>query len=270
MGILFFVLSKTIGVMLMPTNFLVLLGLLGVILLATRFVWLGRKLLVVSILMLAICAFSPLGSLLMYPLENRFAPWDAARGAPDGIIVLGGPIDPELSISHDTPVIRWAPDRIVVTAELARKYPNARIVFTGGSANLVFNDAREADFAIEIFEALGIDKSRLTSERQSRNTYENAAFSKALAAPKPGERWLLVTSAYHMPRAVGLFRKVGFAVEPYPVDWRVGRAGDIFSFSMAGGEGLMQTDTAMREWIGLLAYRLAGRTDALFPGPDQH
>jgi uncharacterized SAM-binding protein YcdF (DUF218 family) len=261
-------LSKTLGVMLLPTNLLVLLGLLGVILLATRFVALGRTLLVVSILMLAICGFSPLGNILLYPLENRFPPWDAARGAPDGIIVLGGPIDPELSTAHDTPVIRWAPDRIVVAAELAHKYPNARVVFTGGSGNLVFNDAREADFAIEVFEALGIDKSRLTSERRSRNTYENAAFSKVLAAPKPGERWLLVTSAYHMPRAVGLFRKAGFAVEPYPVDWRIGRAADIFSFSLAAGEGLVQTDTAMREWIGLLAYRLVGRTDALFPGPD--
>jgi uncharacterized SAM-binding protein YcdF (DUF218 family) len=269
MGILFFVLSKTLGVMLLPTNLLVLLGLLGVILLATRFVSLGRKLLVVSILMLAICGFSPLGNLLLYPLENRFPPWDAAHGAPDGIIVLGGPIDPDLSAAHDTPVISSAPDRIVVAAELARKYPNARIVFTGGSADLISRDAKEADFAIEIFEALGIDKSRLLAEQRSRNTYENAAFSKAIVAPKPDERWLLITSAYHMPRAIGLFRKVGFSVEPYPVDWRVGAGADIFAPSQAD-VGLARTDLAMREWIGLLAYRLAGRTDALFPGPDRH
>jgi uncharacterized SAM-binding protein YcdF (DUF218 family) len=266
--ILFFVLSKTLGVALMPTNFLVLLGTLGVILLATRFAWLGRKLLIVSVLMLAICGFSPLGNLLLYSLEKRFPPWDAARGAPDGIIVLGGPIDPDLSVVHDTPVIRWAPDRIVATAELARKYPAARVVFTGGSANLISNEAKEADFAAAIFEALGIDKTRLVMERRSRNTYENAVFSKAIVAPKPGERWLLVTSAYHMPRAVGLFRKVGFSVEPYPVDWRVGAGVDVFAFSQAAGDGLGRTDIAMREWIGLLAYRLAGRTDALFPGPE--
>jgi uncharacterized SAM-binding protein YcdF (DUF218 family) len=269
MDILFFVLSKTLGVMLLPTNLLVLLSLLGVILLATRFVSLGRKLLVVSILMLAICGFSPLGNLLLYPLENRFPPWDAAHGAPDGIIVLGGPIDPDLSAAHDTPVISSAPDRIVVAAELARKYPNARIVFTGGSADLISRDAKEANFAIEIFEALGIDKSHLLAEQRSRNTYENAAFSKAIVAPKPGERWLLITSAYHMPRAIGLFRKVGFSVEPYPVDWRVGAGADIFAPSQAD-VGLARTDLAMREWIGLLAYRLAGRTDALFPGPDRH
>jgi len=266
---LFFVLSKTLGIVLLPTNLLVLLGILGVILLATRFAPLGRKFLIASMLVLAICGFLPLGNLLLYPLENRFPPWDASRGAPDGIIVLGGPIDPDLSIAHDMPVIRWAPDRIVAAAELARKYPGARILFTGGSASLISNEAKEADFAAEIFEALGIDKTRLILERRSRNTYENAAFSSALAAPKPGERWLLVTSAYHMPRAVGLFRKVGFAVEPYPVDWRVGGAADIFSFALAAGDGFAQTDTAIREWMGLLAYRLAGRTDALFPGPDQ-
>ena len=268
--LLFFVLSKTLGVMLLPTNLLLLLGLLGVILLATRFAALGRALLVASILLLAICGFSPLGNLLLYPLENRFPPWDAAaQGAPDGIIVLGGPIDPDLSMAHNTPVISSAPDRIVVAAELARKYPKARILFSGGSADLISPDAKEADFAIEIFEALGIDKARMMVERRSRNTYENAAFSMDVVAPKAGERWLLITSAYHMPRAVGLFRKVGFAVEPYPVDWRLGAGADLFAPSQAD-IGLARTDLAMREWIGLLAYRLAGRTDALFPGPDQH
>jgi uncharacterized SAM-binding protein YcdF (DUF218 family) len=181
--------------------------------------------------------------------------------------VLGGPIDADLSVAHGTPVIRSEPDRIVAAAELARKYPNARIVFTGGSPNLISNDAREADFAVEIFERLGIDKTRLIVERRSRNTYENAAFSKALVGPKPGERWLLVTSAFHMPRAVGLFRKAGFAIEPYPVDWRVGEGADVLAFSQAA-IGLARTDIAMREWIGLLAYWLAGRTDALFPRPE--
>ena len=113
----------------------------------------------------------------------------------------------------------------LAAAALARRFPNARVVFSGGSANLISNDAREADFAGAIFESLGVDKSRLIMERESRNTQENAEFSKALVKPKEGERWVLVTSAFHMPRSVGLFRKAGFAVEPYPVDWRVGGRG---------------------------------------------
>ena len=261
---LFFALSKTLGIAVLPTNLLIELGIVGAVLLATRFAAFGRKLMAASILLLAICVFSPLGTLLLYPLESRFPPWDSARGGPDGIIVLGGPIDADISAAHATPVVRNAADRILATVELARRYPNARIVFTGGSPNLFSSEAREADYAGTLLEKLGIPKGRLIMERRSRNTYENAVFTKALVMPKPGERWLLVTSAYHMPRSIGLFRKAGFPVEPYPVDWRVG---DPFSFDVVSANGLRQTDIAVREWLGLLAYRLWGRTSELLPGP---
>jgi uncharacterized SAM-binding protein YcdF (DUF218 family) len=265
--LLFFVLSKTLGVMLLPTNFLIGMGLVGAILMATRFARLGRALAVVSIVLLAICGFLPLGSWLLYPLEQRFPPWDAASGTPDGIIMLGGSIHSDISAERGAPVVRSAADRIIAAAALARRYPNARVVFSGGSANLFANDAREADYAGAIFESLGIAKSRLIMERRSRNTQENAEFSKALAAPKAGERWLLVTSAFHMPRSIGLFRKARFAVEPYPVDWRVGGRADLFAVANFAIDGLIQTDIAVREWIGLLAYRLTGKIDELLPGP---
>jgi uncharacterized SAM-binding protein YcdF (DUF218 family) len=264
---LFFVFSKTIGVMLLPINFLIGLGVVGAVLLATRRASLGRRLLVGSVLLLAVCGFSPLGNLLLYPLEQRFAPWDATRGAPDGIVVLGGPVDPDLSVAHHTPAVTSSPDRMITAATLAHRYPNARLVYTGGSARLFSNDAKEADYAAEIFESLGIPRSRLIMERLSRNTAENAAFTKDLVKPRDGERWLLVTSAFHMPRSVGLFRKVGFAVEPYPVDWRIGGREDLLTFNNVAGDGLARTDTAMREWMGLLAYRLTGRIDELLPAP---
>ena len=150
---------------------------------------------------------------------------------------------------------------------LARRYPNARVVFSGGSANLIGNDAREADYAAALFESLGVDKSRLLMERSSRNTEENAKFSKVLAAPKSGERWWLVTSAYHMPRSIGLFRKAQFAVEACPTDWRVGGPSDLRTFSVIAGEGLGRTDIGLREWSGLFVYWLTGKIDQLFPGP---
>jgi uncharacterized SAM-binding protein YcdF (DUF218 family) len=264
---LFFVLSKTLGFLLLPTNLLIAVGFVGAILMGTRFASLGRKLVVAAVLLLILCGLSPLGKILLYPLEQRFPPWDATRGAPDGIIVLGASIEADLSVAHGTPVVRGAPDRIIAAAALARQYPNARVVFSGGSANLISNDAREADFAGAIFESLGIDKSRLMMERRSRNTQENAEFSKALVAPRDGERWLLVTSAFHMPRSVGLFRKAGFAVEPYPVDWRVGGRDDLMSWSNVAIEGLGRTDLAVREWMGLIAYRATGKIDDLLPGP---
>jgi uncharacterized SAM-binding protein YcdF (DUF218 family) len=264
---LFFFLSKTIGKMLLPTNFLIGIGVIGALLLATRFASLGRRLMVLSVLMLAVCGFSPLGNWLLYPLESRFPPWDAARGAPDGIIILGGSIDADLSVAHGGAVVRSEADRIIAAAALARRYPNARILFTGGSANLLSNDAKEADYAGALFESLGVAKARLTMERRSRNTQENVEFSKAMVAPKSGDRWLLVTSAFHMPRSVGLFRKAGFAVEPYPVDWRVGGSSDLLAFFPVADDGLGRTEIALREWMGLIAYRASGKIDELLPGP---
>ena len=265
---LFFLLSKTLGIVLLPTNFLIGIGLVGVALLATRFASAGRKLLVAAVVLLAICGWSPLAKLLLYPLEARFPAWDASRGAPDGIIVLGGPIDADLSLAHGAPVVSAAGDRIIAAAVLAHRYPNARIMYSGGSANLVASDdAREADYAAELFEGFGIEKARLLMERQARNTQENAEFSKALAAPKPGERWLLVTSAFHMPRSVGLFRKAGFDVEAYPVDWRLGAREDLLTLSHVAGDGFVRADLAVREWMGLIAYWATGKIDDLLPGP---
>lgn len=266
---MFFILSKTIGTMLTPIDLLIGIGVLGAILLLTRWAVFGRRLLVASVLPLALCGFSPIGKLLILPLEERFPAWDASHGAPDGIVVLGGAIEPDLSAALGRPALGHSADRIVATAELARSYPNARIIFSGGNADLIGDKSpKEADYALTMLEDLGVAKARLTAERQSRNTIENAEFAKAVAKPKDGERWLLVTSAYHMPRSMGLFRRAGFKVEAYPVDRRASRS-EAFSFSSIAMNGLERTDVAMREWIGLTAYWLTGKTDHFFPGPDQ-
>jgi uncharacterized SAM-binding protein YcdF (DUF218 family) len=265
---LFFILSKTIGIMLLPANFLIGVGLVGMLLLLTRFASLGRKLMVASLLLLIVCAFSPFGNWVLYPLETRFPPWDVSRGAPDGIVVLGGPIDPDLSAIHGVPVIGAGADRLIAATSLARQYPKARLLYTGGSATLISGDGREADYALQVFESLGLPKERVEIERRARNTWENAEFAKIIAAPKPGERWLMVTSAYHMPRAVGVFRQAGFAVEPYPVDWRVGDRSDLWTFRKYAIDGLSTVEVSVREWMGLVAYRLSGKSSALFPAPE--
>jgi uncharacterized SAM-binding protein YcdF (DUF218 family) len=120
---------------------------------------------------------------------------------------------------------------------------------------------------VDELEALGVAHNRITAEEQSRNTIENAVFSRLVAQPKPGERWLLVTSAYHMPRAVAAFRAAGFPVEAYPVDWRTRGPIDALTPFGSLSDGLQRTDAAVHEWIGLLAYRLSGRTKELFPAP---
>ncbi len=264
---MFFIVSKVLGFFAIPSNLVISLGLLGVLLLLTRFSRAGLRLVVTCVLMLALLGFSPIGNALMVPLEQRFPPWDAARGAPDGIVVLGGAISPDISAARNDVALNEAAERMTVVADLARRYPQARILFTGGSPALIFGDAPEADFAPRLWDTFGIARDRLLIEDKSRNTVENAEFSKLIAQPKAGERWLVVTSAYHMPRSIGVFREAGFAVEAYPVDWRTRGTQDTLRPFLTLGDGLRRTDTAVREWVGLLAYRLTGRSSELFPRP---
>jgi uncharacterized SAM-binding protein YcdF (DUF218 family) len=264
---MFFLLAKTLGFFALPSNLLISLGLTGLVLMATRFARAGRKLAVAALLLLAIAGLSPLGNALILPLEERFPPWDASRGAPAGIISLGGAFDTVVSAARHEVALNEAAERLTVMAELVRRYPEAHVVFSGGSGRLIYGGATEAELAARLFESFGIPKQRVILEGKSRDTEENARFTKELVLPKPGERWLIVTSAHHMPRAVGSFRGAGFPVEAFPVDYRTRGAVDLLRPFATLGDGLRRTDTAVREWVGLAAYRLTGRTTELFPGP---
>jgi uncharacterized SAM-binding protein YcdF (DUF218 family) len=264
---MFFVLSKTAGFFALPSNLFISIGIVGLVLLCTRLTRLASWLVVTSLVLITVAGFSPLSFALLLPLEQRFPPWDASRGPPDGIVVLGGSIWPDVSEARGVVKLDDAAERITATVELAVRYPNARIIFSGGSAALMFDQLPEAPFAVREFEALGIARDRITAEEQSRNTVENAVFSRLIANPKPGERWLLVTSAFHMPRAMAVFRAAGFPVDAYPVDWRTRGPVDLLRLSGSLSEGLARTDTAVHEWVGLVAYRLTGRTNEFFPSP---
>jgi uncharacterized SAM-binding protein YcdF (DUF218 family) len=264
---MFFTLSKVLGFFAAPSNFLISIGVLGLVLLCTRFTRLASWLIVTSLVLLVIAGLSPLGNALILPLEDRFPPWNPSHGAPDGIVVLGGAISPGVSEARNAIALDEAAERITATAELARRYPDARIIFSGGSGALLEREGPEAPFAVRQLMALGVAHDRITAEEQSRNTLENAAYARLLANPKPGERWLLVTSAYHMPRAIAAFRAEDFAVDAYPVDWRTRGAGDLQRGFSTLSEGLRRTDAATREWVGLVIYRLTGRSTELLPGP---
>lgn len=267
---MFFILSKTVTVLLMPSSLILLAGLVGMALMVTARRRAGIRLMVTSIVLLLIGGLSPLGAVLTHVLEARFPQWEKAggpsRGVPTGIIVLGGGISSGLSRQTGTGVVSADGGRVVALAHLARLYPGARIIYSGGDATLAGNRRPETDYLAPLLDDFGIPRSRVELETRSRNTAENAEYSKAIADPKPGERWLLVTSAQHMPRAVGCFRAAGFAVEPYPVAWRSDPV-PAFWPSPAVGHNLERFDNAAREWLGLLAYRLSGKTSALFPAP---
>jgi uncharacterized SAM-binding protein YcdF (DUF218 family) len=263
---MFFVVSKILGFLSWPSNVLIVLGLVGAFLLSTRFARAGLQCLLASVLLLAICGFSPLGNALMLPLEQRFPAWDPAHGAPDGTVVLGGAFDTIVAPARGEISLNEAAERMTSAVELARKYPKAKIVFSGGSGQILYQGSTEAELAERLFANLGVP-GRLIVEDRSRDTDENAKFSKPIADPKPGERWLLVTSAHHMPRAIGAFRRAGFAVEAYPVDWRTRGPEDLARPFRFASDGLKRTDVAVHEWVGLVVYWITGRSSELFPGP---
>ena len=267
---MFFILSKTAAFLVLPSNLLILLCLIGAVLMATRYRRAGQRLAVASLLLLVIAGFTPVGSLLIHALESRFPPWDPARGAPDGIVVLGGAIAPGLSQDYGDPAVGGDAGRVLAIAKLARAFPNARIAYSGGDASLFADGQPEAKFLYPLLDSFGVPRERVVLESRSRNTAENALFTKELVQPKPGERWLLVTSAAHMPRAVGCFRRIGFAVEAYPVSWHTRKQVSLMP-AWLFAQGLSRLDAAAYEWVGLLSYWLTGRTSELLPGPaEQH
>jgi uncharacterized SAM-binding protein YcdF (DUF218 family) len=266
---MFFLFSKVLGFFTVPSNAIAVICALGVALLLMRRPRAGRSTLALGIGLLLLFGYSPAGNVLLLSLSERFLAWQFDGHDPDGIIVLGGAIDSEASAARNSLEIDSAAERIVAMLELARRFPNARIVFSGGSGNLIDNSVPEAPIAGQLLDRFGIAPARVVLEDQSRTTYENAALVRKLVGPKPGERWLLVTSAFHMPRSIGAFRAAGFEVEAYPVDWRTrGWVEAAIPFDRLSG-GLARTDVAVHEWIGLIAYRLSGRSSTLFPAPAQ-
>jgi uncharacterized SAM-binding protein YcdF (DUF218 family) len=262
---MFFSVSKLVWLFVQPSSLLLILLVAGAALLFTRFQKLGRRLVVAGVALFVVLGLLPICNLLQLPLDERFARADLSRGV-DGIVVLGGGEEPAIAAVRGVHALNDAGDRFTETVALARRFPQAKIVFTSGSTDEP--DQIGADAGEKVLKDLGVESDRLIFERQSRNTWENAVYTKALVDPKPGERWLLVTSAAHMPRAIGSFRKVGFAVEPWPVDYRTTGRQDLYYRFDAAPDGLKRLDGAVREWVGLVVYWLTGRSSALFPGPD--
>jgi uncharacterized SAM-binding protein YcdF (DUF218 family) len=264
---MFFVLSKVLGFFAVPSNLFALLAIAGIGLLSAGWRRLGLWVSATSVVLIALFGLSPAANILLLPLTERFPAWDERNGAPDGIIVLGGAINPNISAARGITELDSAGERAIAMLMLAHRFPTVRIVYSGGSANLLSEAVSEAPYAKKLLEQLGMSGDRFLFESASRTTYENAIYSRDLVQPKPGERWLLVTSASHMPRAIGTFRKVGFEVEAFPVDWRTSGWDDALLPFRRVSAGLARTDTAMREWNGLVVYWLTGRSSELFPGP---
>lgn len=205
----------------------------------------------------------PVQDWLLRPLEEYYPLSEQLPAQVDGIVVLGGAEEPEILAARGWPDLNSNADRLIAFVELASRYPQARLVFSGGAMAPVPNRiVTEADVAAAVFSRLGLDVTRVNFERQARNTVENARLSLPLVQPKPGEVWLLITSARHMPRAVACFRAVDWPVLPYPVDFHTGPPPRGFEFNLFRIGSL---NSLSKEWLGLIGYRLLGYTRELLP-----
>ncbi|MFC0407644.1 YdcF family protein [Roseomonas elaeocarpi] len=259
-------LSKLLWMLLRPSTLLLLASCLGALLLARYSSRTGRALLLVGLGGLVLCFVLPVGQWIALPLERRFPPLDPPPRV-DGVVVLGGAVETTLTADWGLPALNDAAERMTEAVRLARLYPQARIVFTGGSSMPALSRISESEVARRLWAELGLEGPRVLFEPHSRNTWENALFTREMVHPQPGERWVLVTSAQHMPRSVGIFRQLGWEVLPDPVGFKAGLHPVTWWSSGTLGQRLQDLDLALHEWSGLVAYRLMGRTGALFPAP---
>ena len=264
-----YLLSKLVWVLIKPFNLFLVTLVAGAVFGA----WgrghlrrIGQWLVGVALGVMVALNLVPVGSWAVVKLETRFPPPRALPAQVDGVIVLGGMFKASLTQIHGTISLNASADRLWAGLELARRYAGARIVFSGGNGLPLTELPGEADLAERAYREVGLEGPRMVFEARSRNTRENAVFSLDLVRPRAGENWLLVTSAAHMPRAVGSFRAVGWQVIPYPVDYTTGGVTDpVVDFSFM--RQFSRLDQALREWLGLAYYYAQGWTTALFPAP---
>ncbi len=265
-----FSLSKLLALFAQPSSIAILCILAGLWMMrhgtaSRRARWLAAF----GVLALIAGGLGPIGNWAVLPLEQRFAsvPAPGPGDRVDGIILLGGFEDGWISTGRGGLGLNEAAERVTEGLRLALRHPEAKVVFTGGVGGLLARNVEASSSVAAFLMDAGVAKDRLILESKSRNTYENAVYTRDIVKPTDDQRWYLVTSAYHMPRAMGLFRKAGFNVIAYPVDYRTRGAEDLMRFFERIPQGLMRLDLGVNEWIGLIAYRALGRIDDVFPAP---
>lgn len=271
-SVLFFYVSKVAWWIVQPSTVAIVLVVAGLVLLGLRRPWrrLGLLLGGLGAGLFLVAGFSPLANVLLHPLESRFEMMSASdvKGPLDGIIILGGFEDFGAGLEQPGLPVNHSAERLTEGLRLALLHKDARVVFTGALVARLDTSRSFGDKVDAFLRDIGLPADRVVIERAARNTYENAVNTKALVVPEPGETWVLVTSAFHMPRSVGVFRAVGFDVVPFPVDARTPPDGGHGLWFTSLASGMKRFEMVVREYLGLLAYWLTGRSSALFPEPE--
>lgn len=259
---MFFTFSKIFWLLVQPLNFIALLFLLSCVLFLIGKRSISFKFMAGTSVLFLVLGIFPVGMLLLYPLEHRYERPDEAALPEDvdGIILLGGMFNLRRSHDYGYPVLNESASRMIDFIALSKLYPSAKVLYTGGSSSLQPKEGGAAYFVKEIFDDAGRDEQQLLIEPSSRNTYENYLFSKKLADPKDHETWILITSAFHMPRAVTVFCSGNWSVIPYPSAHYTPKykRGRLFPVNVLKNYHMLHV--ALREWTGIVAYRAFGKT----------
>ena len=251
-----FVISKLLSAITQPVFWLALWWLLALLILgrkpkaAKRMLWSG-------LLALGLLGFQAIPDALLRPLENRYAvPAHSSVAEHAGVIVLGGALEhPASWQAHGQVPLGQSVERMTVPVGWMHAHPQLQLVFSGGEGRLITTGVTEGQLAQQFYQEQGVDMARVTIEQGSRTTRENAQrVAQTLGERCQRERWLLVTSAWHMPRSVPEFEAVGCQVTPYPVDFRTGAATDWNEYHLA--DSLLRWQVALHEWLGQLAYAI--------------
>ena len=255
-----FYLSKIVWAFFQPSTLIAIVLVAGLFM-AARGKRSGLTVLFCGVALYLIAGFSPLANWLLIPLEDRARigmeePVDEAAG----IIVLGGAISGAQDLGDRRPILNEAADRMIEAVRLAQQYPALPVIFSGGNGEFFPGSKQEpeAELARRFFAGFKITPPRLRLEDRSRNTLENAVFTAKLVQPQPDQRWILVTSAFHMPRARALFEAQGFRIIPQAGDFRTSGPEDFWQIFGRPSDGLRRLDIAAKEWVGLLVSWLRG------------
>ena len=258
-----FYLSKFLWYFFNPFNCIILLFFLSVILNFLKFLRLSKIILYFTFLLFFITGVLPTGSYLLYLLEKNYHNKINLPEKVDGIIILSGATNPFLTKEYDQIALNDSVERLTESIQLMKKYPKAKVFFAGGSGYAQYPDLNHSDVAKKFYESLDVNTKNIFFDKKSRNTYENIVFAKKKFNPNINEKWILVTSAFHLKRSISIGEKLGWELIPYPTDYKLSKKFKWkLSFSFYQNLGTLQHSS--HEWVGIISYYLMGRSSKIF------
>ena len=255
-----FYLSKILWLIVNPFNIFIFITLFTMFLYFINFRRLSLIIYLINFIFIALISFLPIGSYLTYIIEKEFHTNTKIPERVDGILILGGATNPLLFKEFDQISLNGSAERLVESVMIIRKFEKAKVIFSGGSGIVNRSDLGHSQVAKLFYKKMGVDINKIFFEDKSRNTHENIIYSKKIAKPKKNENWLLITSAFHMKRALLIAEKNNWKLIPYAVDFK-----NIKDFKLTPNLNLLSNlnsfQSGLHEWLGLASYYLMGRTE---------